>query len=125
MPAAYICNSYIDRQLNELIRQKEKLLKQIASLSQQLEEVEKQIMSLFPRREAIIVDYEEWVRQRSIELFGEVKKLYPIRHVAQILGRGKSTIHRRGEEGHVKTVAGLIPFDEVVKLAAFYDSFRR
>lgn len=68
----------------------------------------------------VYVDYETWVKDRSLELFGEVKEFYSPQEVASLLGVHKSTVYYRCQRGLVKTLGGKIPFSEVVLLAEYY-----
>jgi len=68
----------------------------------------------------VYIDYEVWVKQRSLQLFGEVKEFYSPQEAAKILGVHKSTIYYRCQRGLVKTLGGKIPFSEVVLLAEYY-----
>jgi hypothetical protein len=68
----------------------------------------------------VYVDYEKWVRERSEELFGEVKEFYTYTETAKLLGVATSTIAYRVWRGQIKTFAGRIPFSEIVVLAEYY-----
>ena len=68
----------------------------------------------------VFVDYENWVRERSIKIFGEVKDFYTPQETAKLLGVHKSTIYYRCQRGLIKTLAGRIPFSEIVLLAEYY-----
>jgi hypothetical protein len=68
----------------------------------------------------VYVNYEEWVKERSKKLFGEVKEFYTYTEAAKLLGIATSTIAYRVWRGQIKTFAGRIPFSEIVLLAEYY-----
>ncbi len=65
-------------------------------------------------------DYESFVKERSLKLFGEVKEFYSPSQVAKLLGVDERSIRYRIERGHIIAVGGKISFEQVVILAEYY-----
>jgi len=65
-------------------------------------------------------DYEEFVKERSLKLFGEVKEFYSPSQVAKLLGVDERSVRYRIERGHIVAVGGKISFEQVVILAEYY-----
>lgn len=106
----------IQEEILNLIKRKQQLNEELAKLNRKLKE------KLNLQRQ-VIIDYESWVKQKSIEKFGEVKASYSIREVSKITGISRSTIHHRIMEGQILTLGDKnkrIPFEEVVKLVSLY-----
>ncbi|EDP72952.1 MULTISPECIES: hypothetical protein [Aquificales] len=106
----------IQEEILSLIRKKQELNEELAKINRKLKE------KLNLQRQ-VIIDYESWVKQKSIEKFGEVKASYSIREVSKITGISRSTIHHRIMEGQILTLEDKnkrIPFEEVVKLVSLY-----
>lgn len=95
-------------------QRKETMQKILCRLRETVKQLQK-VLSL-----PVYIDYEAWVKQRSLQLFGEVKEFYSPQEVAKILGVHKSTIYYRCQRGLVKTFGGKIPFSEVILLAEYY-----
>ncbi|GEM_PF-1212137 len=95
-------------------QREEKVKKILCRLRDNIKQLQK-VLSL-----PVFVDYESWVKKRSLEIFGEVKSFYTPQECAKLLGVHKSTIYYRCQRGLVKTFAGRIPFSEVVLLAEYY-----
>jgi len=93
-----------DKKIDELLRELRRLRREISRVL----------------KCPVVIDYEEWVRQRSIELFGKVKEFYNFSETAKILGVTRTFVHYRAKRGVLKTFAGRIPFKEVVLLAEYY-----
>lgn len=108
--------SLIQEEIWDLIRKKQQLNEELAKINRKLKE------KLNLQRQ-VIIDYESWIKQKSIEKLGEVKASYSIREVSKITGISRSTIHHRIMEGQILTLEDKnkrIPFEEVVKLVSLY-----
>ncbi len=101
----------------------EKLIKKKQELNRELAKINRILMEKLYLQRQVIVDYESWVKQKSIEIFGEVKSSYSIREASKITGIARSTIHHRIMEGQILTLEDenkRIPFEELVKLVSLY-----
>jgi len=106
----------IQEEILKLIKRKQELHEELARINKQLKE------KLLLQRK-VIIDFESWVKQKSIEKLGEVKSSYSIREVSKITGIPRSSIHYRVMEGQILTLEDKnkrIPFEEVVKLVSLY-----
>ena len=106
----------IQDEIWNLIRRKQELNEELARINRKLKEQ----LSL---QRQVIVDFESWVKQKSIEKLGEVKASYSIREASKVTGISRSTIHHRIMEGQILTLEDKnkrIPFEEVVKLVSLY-----
>jgi len=65
-------------------------------------------------------DYEEYVKNKSKELFGEVKEFYSPAQVAKLLSVDLRSITYRMERGGIVVIGGKIPFEQVVVLAEYF-----
>lgn len=101
----------------------EKLIKKKQELNRELAKINRILMEKLYLQRQVIVDYESWVKQKSIEIFGEVKSSYSIREASKITGIARSNVHHRIMEGHILTLEDenkRIPFEELVKLVSLY-----
>jgi DNA-binding transcriptional MerR regulator len=106
----------IQEEILDLIRRKQELNEELARINRKLKE------KLNLQRQ-VIIDYESWVKQKSIEKLGEVKASYSIREASKVTGISRSTIHHRIMEGQILTLEDKnkrIPFEEVVNLVSLY-----
>lgn len=87
----------IQDEIWNLIRRKQELNEELARINRKLKEK----LSL---QRQVIVDFESWVKQKSIEKLGEVKASYSIREASKVTGISRSTIHHRIMEGQILTL---------------------
>ena len=94
-------------------QKKKELLMKIIKTKEQINKILREVYN-----SAVIVDYEEYVKQKSKELYGKVKNYYTIQEASQILGLTRQAVYYHIRTGKIATKNGKISFEDLVILTA-------
>jgi predicted DNA-binding protein YlxM (UPF0122 family) len=94
-------------------KKKKETLKNLIRAKERINKLFKEIFNL-----AVITDFEEFVKERSLKELGEVKDKYSVEEASKVLGITRQAIYYHIRTGRINIINGKLSFEDLVILAA-------